>query len=122
MLMLLDSRSSLGSDINRRGPTPDPYVERSVCPAGFVVVRTVRVVVGRLGRLFRLSAQELGVVVDAETFESAWVEFLRVIRDRADAPWLTFDVGPTRREEITRGLDAPEDEDWAEPLENPGVD
>ena len=116
----LDSRNSLGSDVNRRAPVPYPYVENSGNLGDSLVVKRIRVVLGRLGDLFRLSASELDIQVDAPTLEEAWTAFLNLVEAREDAAWLTFDVGPTRREEVERGLDAPEDEDWAEPADDTG--
>jgi hypothetical protein len=75
--------------------------------------RTVRVIVGQLGSLVRMRASELGIFVEGYTREEAWRKFLEQVRIRDDAAWLRFDVGPTRREEIEKGLDIPEDEDWS---------
>jgi hypothetical protein len=80
-------------------------------------IQTVRVIVGKLGSLVRMSAHELDMVVEGETRDEAWREFLQAVGKRDDGAWLTFDVGPTRPEEIAEGLNVPEDEDWAEPVE-----
>jgi hypothetical protein len=61
-----------------------------------------------------MSAPEINVVVEGHSQEETWVNFLEEISKREDAAWLTFDVGPTRREEIRSGLDISEDEDWSE--------
>jgi hypothetical protein len=65
-----------------------------------------------------MSAPDLDIVTEGSSQEEAWVKFLEEIRKRDDSAWLTFDVGPTRREEIAKGLDAPEDEDWSEPTDD----
>jgi len=84
-------------------------------------VRNVRVIVGRLGGMYRLSAPDIDTFVDGSSFEEAWLEFLVATSARPDAAWLQFDVGPTRREEIEAALDAPEDEDCNEPVD-PGAE
>jgi hypothetical protein len=73
----------------------------------------VRVIVGLLGPVVRMTASALDVFVEGDTREEAWRKFLEQVRIGDDAAWLRFDVGPTRREEIERGLDIPEDEDWS---------
>ena len=100
----------------RRAPASDPYPEGSWCITECFSIRTVRVVLGRLGSTVRLSAHDLGVVVDGDTIEQAWDHFLRAVGGRDDAAWLMFDVGPTRPEEVDAGIDASEDEDWSEPV------
>lgn len=119
---MLDSRLSLGSDQFRRSPRGNTYAETSSYRSGYFAIRNVRVVFGRLGSLFRLSASELDIVSDGQTLEEAWGAFLGEIRKHDDAAWMTFDVGPTRPEEIHAGLDAPEDEDWAESVDISGVE
>jgi hypothetical protein len=74
----------------------------------------VRVIVARLGPYTRISAPALNIVADAESFEQAWACFLDRASERQDSPWLAFNVGPTRREEIAAGLDADPDEAWPE--------
>lgn len=115
----LDSRASLGTDIER---TYYPYPED---PNGAVVYipypkrQTVRVVLAQLGgQLVRMSAPEIGIIVEGSTAEEAWTRFLKEARKRDDSAWLSFDVGPTRQEEIAEGLNAPEDEDWSQMLNN----
>ena len=88
----------------------------------YVALRTIGFVVSRLGDTFRLSAPELDVISDGHSIEVAWERFLGEVSARDDAAWLMFDVGPTRPEEIQRGLDAPEDEDWAQPCDANGAD
>jgi hypothetical protein len=112
---VLDSRMSLGSDQYRRSPQTELYPETSMCVGEYFVARTVRVILGHLGDSYRFSAPQLQLVADGETIQQAWSDFLAAVRIRDDASWLRFDVGPTRPDEITAGLDAPEDEDWAEP-------
>lgn len=110
----LDSRASLGTDIER---TYYPYPED---PSGAVVYipypkrQTVRVILGQLGGLIRMSAPEIGIVAEGSSPEQAWATFLQQVRRRDDSAWLSFDVGPTRQEEIAEGLNAPEDEGWSE--------
>jgi hypothetical protein len=98
------------------GPVPEPYMETSRWVDRCFPVRTIRVILGRLGSAFRLSAPELDIVVDGDTIAGAWHSFLEAVRGRDDTAWLAFDVGPTRRDEVEQGLDAPDDEDWAEPV------
>ncbi|UCC30643.1 MAG: hypothetical protein JSU86_20910 [Phycisphaerales bacterium] len=119
---MLDSRLGLGTDQHRLAPLPSPYAETTTYVEGYVALRTVRVVLGRLGGIFRLSAPELEVVAEGETISDAWDSFRSVVSARDDAAWLTFDVGRTRPGEIADGLDAPEDEDWAEPSGTVGAD
>jgi len=127
-LVELDSRSSLGSDIERIGQlnwqrdyAGVTLLEASNLSPAWVELKSVRVVVARLGGLVRLSAPALDVVVDCASLEEAWRSFLDTMAARPDGPWLTFDIGPTRREEINEGLDVDPDESWAEP-EEPGID
>ena len=118
----LDSRISLGSDIERRGPNRDPYPETSQWVVEMAPIRTVRVVVGRLGGVIRMSASDIDIFVEQDSIESAWTGFLEAVQSRDDAAWLAFDVGPTRPEEIEEGLNAQEDEDWSQPIGGMGAD
>jgi hypothetical protein len=68
-----------------------------------------------LGNLFKFSAPDIDVHVEGATIEDAWKGFVNVVSIRSDAAWLTFDVGPTRPDEIDAGLDADDDEGWDEP-------
>jgi hypothetical protein len=104
--------------MNRLVPTVARYSETSSWAFETFATQTVRVVVGKLGPVVRLSAVELGIVAEAESLESAWCRFLDQVREHPNYEWLMFDLSPTRREEIDRGLDAPEDEDWAEPVDS----
>jgi hypothetical protein len=72
------------------------------------------VIIGRLGDAVRLSAPDLDIVVDAVDPRKAWAEFLTTVRNLplSKRQWISFDVGPTRANEIREGLDAPEDEVW----------
>jgi hypothetical protein len=92
-------------------------------PSGYALpsvgAQTVRVVLGTLGPVARASAPDLDIVVDGSSAEDALRKFLDEIRKRDYGAWLMFDVGPTRPEEIAEGLNAPEDEDWSEPVESP---
>ena len=117
-LASLDSRVGLGSDISRGRHFAEPWAEiRSGLGDQWVEMRQVRVVVGNWGPRVRLSAPELRILVDGPSFPEAWAEFVSVVRARPDSAWLSFDVGYTRAEEISAGLDAPEDEVWAEPVD-----
>lgn len=78
--------------------------------------QTVRVILGRFGEVVRLSAPEIDVVTEGQSPDEAWAKFLVEISKREDSASLSFDVGPTRRDEIMAGLNIPEDEDWSEPL------
>jgi hypothetical protein len=104
-------------------PQPDFEEVKHLCsdkPLRFNPPRkqTVRVIVGKLGQFVRMSAPELDIVVDGATAEEARKYFREEVAKRGHGVWLRFDVGPTRREEIEKGLDAPEDEDWPEPTDN----
>ncbi|MBW1995723.1 MAG: hypothetical protein JRI77_14960 [Deltaproteobacteria bacterium] len=110
----LDSRTLLGTDIEYSDYPDSPSdIEASIV---YPSKQTVRVIVGRFGQFVRMSAPELGIVVEGSDQEEAWANFLGEIRKRDDGSWLTFDVGPTRDQEIAQGLNAPEDEDWSEPV------
>jgi hypothetical protein len=118
----LDSRSSLGSDVNRmvsqawqRECARPVLREVSALSAASVELRQVRVIVARLGPCVRVSAPALDIVADGRSFEGAWRSFLDCVSKRSDSPWLAFDVGKTRRDEIADGLDADADEIWAQP-------
>lgn len=113
MLTELDSRACLGTDIERSRYPDAPDDVYVIYPARVVV----RVILGEFGNVTRLSAPEIGIVAEGADYGAAWTAFLDEARKRDDAAWLTFDVGPTRREEIEKGLDAPEDEEWSEPCE-----
>ena len=118
---ILDSRMGLGSDIERRAPKRRSP-ESTTSFVEMIPIRTVRVVVGHLGSAIRMSAPEIGVFVERDTIQGTWAAFLDAVRDRDDAGWLAFDVGPTRPEEIEEGLDAPEDEEWAQLFGETGAD
>jgi len=111
----LDSRTLLGTDIEySHYPDSPSGIEGSIL---YLRRQTVRVILGELGDTVRMSAPELDVVAEGSNRVEAWTKFLKEIRKRDDSAWLTFDVGPTRREEIAQGLNAPEDEDWSELVE-----
>jgi len=111
----LDSRALLGTDI-------EPYPNGPSGTDSYILYpkkRTVRVILAQLGRFVRVSAPELDVVAEGSNQEQAWAKFLAEITERFEpdeSAWMSFDVGPTRREEIQEGLNAPEDEDWSEPV------
>jgi len=106
-----DSRSSLGTDVFR------PWARDAARETSHVFARVIRVVIGRLGSIVRLSAADLDIVADGATWEEAWGEFVGAVRQRDDVSWLSFDVGPLRPNEVESALDAPEDESWAEPAD-----
>lgn len=110
-----DSRTLTGTDIEYPRYSDGPAVED-----GYTIYpprQQVRVIVGEFGSIVRMSAPSLDIVSEGSNRDKAWANFLEEIRRRDDAAWLTFDVGPTRREEIAEGLDAPENEDWSESAE-----
>ncbi len=77
---------------------------------------SVRVIVGRFGKIFRMSAPKIDVVTEGLSPDEAWSNFLAEVRKRNDADLLTFDIGPTSHDEIMDGLNIPEDEDWSESI------
>jgi hypothetical protein len=87
-------------------------------PSQFVTAsqerKKIRVILGQLGNLFRMSAPEIDIVADGSTANEAWTKFLLEVRKLNKKDWLEFDVGPTRQEEVSEGLNAPENEDWSE--------
>lgn len=112
----LDSRVALGSDIDRkRLVAPVESRNNSSLGGPWIEMQSVRVIRGRWGPLVRLSAPHIGVTADGNDFDAAWGEFVRLVSTRPDSPWLTFDVGPLRDDEIAQALDAPEDEAWSNP-------
>lgn len=111
----LDSRIGYGTDIERLTYSPIPgSVEAPVAINLYPLKQDIRVIVGKLGHAVRMSAPDLDIVVEGAGRVEAWDKFLAKIKKRDDSAWLSFDVGPTRREEIEEGLNAPEDEDWSE--------
>jgi hypothetical protein len=84
----------------------------NTCSVLCAVGQTVRVILGHFGEVVRLSAPEISVVTEGQNPDEAWAKFLIEISKREDSASLSFDVGPTRRDEIIQGLNAPEDEDW----------
>lgn len=76
--------------------------------------QTVRVILGQFGEVVRLSAPEIGIITEGQNQDEAWAKFIIEISKREDSASLSFDVGPTRRDEIIHGLNTPEDEDWGE--------
>jgi len=110
-LIDLDSRTLFGTDIEYSHYPNSPYgAETSML---YPPRQKVRVIIGELDDIVQMSAPDLAIVTEGSTREQAWAKFLEEIRKREDNAWLTFDVGPTRPEEIEDGLDAPEDEDWS---------
>lgn len=104
----LDSGSGLGTDIVYYPDEPTI----SSCYAVYPQRQTVRVILGQFGKVVRMSAPEIDIVVEGLSRDETWTKFLTEARKREDSVWLKFDVGPTRPEEIAEGLNAPEDEDW----------
>ncbi|MHC4475688.1 MAG: hypothetical protein ACYTEL_08580 [Planctomycetota bacterium] len=116
-----------GQAVTETVETPQPDFEevKHLCsdkPLRFGCRRkhTVRVIVGRLGSMVRMSAPQLDIVVDGATEQEARKAFLQEASKRQDSAWLRFDVGPTKAEEVSEGLNAPEDEDWPEPDDSEG--
>jgi hypothetical protein len=108
----LDSRNLLGTDIEH-----SCYGDSPVGENGYIVYpkrQTIRVIISELAGIVRMSAPELDIIVEGADQGEVWRKFLEEIQKREDGAWLSFDVGPTRHEEIEQGLDAPEDEDWSE--------
>lgn len=111
----LDSRIGYGTDIERLIYPPIPgSIESPRAISLYPLKQNIRVIVGQLGHTVRMSAPDLSIVVEGANRIEAWTKFLEEIKNRDDGAWLSFDVGPTRREEIQEGLNAPEDEDWSE--------
>jgi len=114
-LVHLDSRIGYGTDIERLIYPPIPgSIEAPKAINLYPLKQEVRVIVGQLGYTVRMSAPDLDIVVEGTNRGEAWAKFLEEIKRRDDSAWLRFDVGPTRREEIEEGLNAPENEDWSE--------
>lgn len=114
ILNKLDSRENSGTDLEK-----SHYPSKSDSFRIFRIYpqrETVRVIVGKLGDVVRFSAPRLNIVSQAANKEQAWTKFLAEARKREDSVWLRFDVGPTRPEEMEKGLNAPEDEDWSEQI------
>ncbi len=118
-LIDFDSRTFLGTDIEY-SRYPDSPADVNICVL-YPPRQEVRVIVGELGGLVRMSAPGVGIVVEAPDRGQAWAQFIEEIRKRDDRAWLAFDVGPTRIDEIAEGLDAPEDEDWSGLMHDPEV-
>lgn len=114
-LASLDSRVDFGTDLQRSSyPKAPTIIETSAVAKSYPCMRRVRVILAELGPVTRMSAPDLDIVTEGSNRVETWAKFLEEIRKRDDSAWLTFDVGPTRPEEITEGLNAPEDEDWSE--------
>ena len=76
--------------------------------------KRIRVILSSFGKSFRMSAPEIDIIVEGATANEAWTEFLKEARKLNKTNWLEFDIGPTRPEEISEGLNASENEDWSE--------
>jgi hypothetical protein len=92
-------------------------------PSQYVMMQSerrqaIRVILGRFGGFVKMSAPKINIVVDGLTVDEAWTKFLKEIQTIDEEDWLEFDIGPTRPEEIAEGLNAPEDEDWSEFIED----
>jgi len=115
----LDSRIGYGTDIERLIYPPIPgSIENPSAINLYPLKQNIRVTVGQLGHSVRMSAPDLNIIVEGSNRSEAWINFLEEIKKRDDGAWLSFDVGPTRREEIEEGLNAPEDEDWSESVDS----
>jgi hypothetical protein len=84
----------------------------NTCSVLYTERQTVRVILGQFGKAVRLSAPGIGIITEGQNIDEAWAKFIIEISKREDSASLSFDVGPTRRDEIIQGLNAPEDEDW----------
>jgi hypothetical protein len=84
--------------------------------------KAIRVILGRFGQIYKMSAPKKDIITEGQSPDEAWAKFLVEISKREDSASLSFDVGPTRRDEITEGLNIPEDEDWSELLSKPEDD
>ena len=113
--VLLDSRVDLGTDIVRFANWSNVLKEYLVV---YPPNKHVRVIIGKLGSSIRISAPNLDLIVDGLTLQEVWEKFINKVRQRSDSNWLTFDVGPTRAEEIQEGLNVLEDEEWPEMSED----
>jgi hypothetical protein len=82
-----------------------------------VSVADVRVVISYFQNIVRMSAPQLDIFVEGSDQTKALERFFEEVSKRDDKDCLSFDIGPTRREEIEYGLDAPDDEDWSEPVD-----
>jgi hypothetical protein len=104
-------------------PSEEYYdLSTSCVPSVYIVSlkrQTVRVILGELGQLVRMSAPAIDIVVEGASIDETWAKFLEEIGKQDYRNWMSFDVGPTRREEIEEGLNVPEDEDWSEPADCP---
>ena len=119
MALVLDSRVGYGTDIERLTYSPVPGSTETPPTINLYPLRQdVRVIVGHLGNVVRMSAPSLELVVEGKDQGEAWVEFLNAIKQRDDCAWLAFDVGPTRQDEIEAGLNAREDEEWSDSFDD----
>lgn len=112
--LCFDSRGVQGTDIDVRATRESSLPEETDLGSGWLEMRTIRVVVGRLGPMIRLSAAELDVVVDGESLDEAWAAFLGEARALPKTVGAMFDLGTLTEKEIAAALDAPEDESWAD--------
>jgi hypothetical protein len=117
-LTYLDSRADLGTDLVRLFGLSCWSDALKEFVAIYPPNKHIRVITGKLGSTIRMSAPSLNIVVDGANQQEVWEKFVNTVRQRSDSDWLTFDVGPTRAEEIQEGLDAPEDEEWPEMSDN----
>jgi hypothetical protein len=116
----LDSRIGDGTDIGFGIETRDSIYQSistsaitSTPSISYPTQRKVRVIIGFLGPMIRLSAKDLNLMVEGTNFIEAWSSFRELVYKREDSPFLTFDVDRLRPEEISQALDVPEDEDWS---------
>ncbi len=92
------------------------WLEKIKEPMYEVSVSEVRVIISSFGNVVRMSAPQLDIFAEGSSRAEAWEKFLKEVDKFDDRRCLSFDIAPTRREEIERGLEAPEDEDWSEPF------
>ena len=102
----IETKEAIYQDIATNAITSTPAIS-------YPTQRKVRVIIGKLGPMIRLSATDLNLMVEGPNFIEAWLSFRDLVDEREDSPFLTFDVGRLRLGEINLALDAPEDEDWS---------
>lgn len=112
-ILRMDSRSTMGTDIRPvsypRIPEAEAYYLKL---SSYPCIKTIRVILGSIGSMKRLSAPELDLFVDGVSYDETWTQFIQLVAARSDASFFSFDVSHLRVEEMLEALDAPEDEDW----------
>lgn len=114
-LMQLDSRNLLGTDTEYSNYRDYP-ADIDGC-SRYPTTRRIRIIIGRLNNIIRMSAPAIDIVAEGTNQNEAWINFLCEAKKCEDSDWFIFDIGPTKREEIEEGLNVSEDEDWSEAIE-----